>query len=315
MKRVTRTRELREAVADARRAGHRIGFVPTMGALHQGHLSLARTASERCGFVVASIFVNPLQFAPGEDLEAYPRDLESDEAALRALGEAAPDLLFAPPVEEVYPRPMATTVTVEGLTELLCGARRPGHFDGVTTVVSKLFNLVQPDVAFFGRKDFQQLQVVRRMTEDLSFPVEVVGLPTVREPDGLAMSSRNRYLEGDQRRAALALSRGLVAGVRVGREARAAGRPPAPAAVRAAVSGTLEDESSVEIDYVEVLDPDTLQPPDASGEAAGESRDTAGSEQLLVAVAAFVGSARLIDNVVVGDVADEDALLAAVAAR
>ena len=321
MRRVTRIDELRRAVREARRAGQVIGFVPTMGALHEGHLSLVRAASAGSDLVVVSIFVNPLQFGPGEDLEAYPRDVDGDEEKLRALGEAAPELVFAPPVEEVYPRPMVTTVHVAGLTEGLCGARRPGHFDGVTTVVSKLFNLVQPDRAFFGRKDFQQLQTIRRMVDDLDIPVEVVGRPTVREPDGLAMSSRNRYLGDDERQAALALSRGLAEAVRIGRAARVDGRPPSPAAVHDAVTGTLTAESSLRIDYVEVVDPDTLRPPDTSGEdgvGSGTQAAEAGAEtpeQLLVAVAAYVGSARLIDNVVVGDVDDEDALLQAVEAR
>jgi pantoate--beta-alanine ligase len=321
VRRVTRIAHLREAVSEARRAGHVIGFVPTMGALHEGHLSLVRAASERGGFVVVSVFVNPLQFGPTEDLAAYPRDLDADEGALRRLGDATPDLVFAPSVEEVYPRPMATTVHVDGLTDRLCGARRPGHFDGVTTVVSKLFNLVQPDRAFLGRKDFQQLQAIRRMVEDLDIPVEVVGLTTVRESDGLALSSRNRYLDHDDRSAALALSRGLAQAVRVARSARAGGVPPDVGAVREAVTGTLSVEPALRIDYVEVVDPDTLTPPDERGEdgvgAAGPAQQTGAPapEQLLVAVAAFVGPARLIDNVVVGDVEDEEALLAAVDAR
>ncbi|HEX9888251.1 MAG TPA: pantoate--beta-alanine ligase [Nitriliruptorales bacterium] len=321
MRRVTRVAELRDAVRAARRADQVVGLVPTMGALHDGHLSLARHASAVSDVVVVSIFVNPLQFAPGEDLDTYPRDLDGDEAALASLGAAAPDLVFAPSVHEVYPRPVVTTVHVEGLTARLCGARRPGHFDGVTTVVSKLFNLVQPDRAFFGRKDFQQLQTIRRMVDDLDVPVEVVGLPTVREPDGLAMSSRNRYLDADARQAALALPAGLVEAVRTARAARTGGRRASVDALYAAATATLASESSLRIDYVEIVDPDTLMPPDQRGEDRVGSPDTAAEtaaqtpEQLLVAVAAFVGPARLVDNVVVGDVADEDRLLEAVAGR
>lgn len=321
MRRVTRIDELRAHVRAARTEGRVIGFVPTMGALHDGHLSLVRQAAAASDFVVVSIFVNPLQFGPNEDLDAYPRDVEADERLLAGLDAAAPALVFAPRVAEVYPRPMVTTVHVDGLTEGLCGAKRPGHFDGVTTVVAKLFSLVQPDRAFFGRKDFQQLQAIRRMVEDLNLPVAVVGLPTVREPDGLAMSSRNRYLAPDDRRAALALSEGLAQAVRTARSARSDGRPPSPDAIRAAVTGTLTAESSLRIDYVEVVHPDTLRPPDQGGEdgvgtqTEAEATGAESPEQLLVAVAAFVGSARLIDNVVVGDQEDEDRILAAVAGR
>ncbi len=331
MRRVTTIAELRAAVAAARHDGARIGLVPTMGALHAGHVSLVDQARDLADFVVVSIFVNPAQFAPGEDLDAYPRDIAGDEAAMAALGDRAPDLVFAPSVEEVYPRPRLTTVHVAELGGKLCGASRPIHFDGVTTVVAKLFNLVQPDVAVFGRKDFQQLTIVRRMVADLDMPVEVVGGRTVREPDGVAMSSRNRYLMGEDREAARVLSQALRAAVLTAREQRAsarAGNAPESetdaAAVLAAARRTLSDESRATIDYVEVLDPEDLTPvagpppldPQGTpgvrggGEAVGKRGE---GTRLLVAIAAHVGPARLIDNVVIGELDDEDALLAATA--
>ncbi len=310
MERVTTVAELRARVRAARREGARIGFVPTMGALHEGHLSLVRAASEASDVVVASIFVNPLQFGEGEDLDAYPRDLDGDEAKLSSLGDAAPDLVFAPSVDEVYPRPIVTTVTVSAMADRLCGASRPGHFDGVTTVVSKLFNLVQPDVAFFGRKDFQQLQIIRRMVDDLNIPVEVVGCPLIREADGLALSSRNKYLDDAERKQALALSRALRGAVEAARNARSDGRPPSATVLREAAASTLGSAPGVEIDYVEVVRPDDLAPPDEAtrGEASDDAPEAAA---LLVAVAAHVGPARLIDNVLIGDPADEDRVLRA----
>ncbi|MBW3621293.1 MAG: pantoate--beta-alanine ligase, partial [Actinobacteria bacterium] len=269
------------------------------GALHAGHLSLVERCRDLADLVVVSIFVNPTQFGPGEDLDAYPRDLEGDEAALRRLGPATPELVFAPTVEEVYPREPLTTVSVRGLSSVLCGVSRPTHFDGVTTVVTKLFNIVRPDVAVFGRKDFQQLTILRRMVADLDQGVELVGGPIVREADGVAMSSRNRYLTGPDRAAARTLSRGLRAAVLAARDARDAGEVPTTGLLRDAATVTLAAEQRARIDYVEVLDPDTLGPP-------GDDAD-----RWLVAVAAFVGPARLIDNVVVGERGDEDALLAA----
>lgn len=301
MERVTTIAGVRAAVDEARAAGARVGLVPTMGALHAGHLSLVERCRDLADLVVVSIFVNPAQFGPGEDLDAYPRDLEGDEAALRALGAAAPDVVFAPPVEEVYPHERLTTVTVRGLSEVLCGVSRPTHFDGVTTVVTKLLNIVRPDVAVFGRKDFQQLTILRRMVADLDIPVEIVGGPIVREPDGVAMSSRNRYLDGDDRTAARALSRSLRAAVEAARAARDRGERPSAGDLHAAAARTLLAEPRVRTDYVEVLDPDRLSPPDPD----------APPERLLVAVAAHVGAARLIDNVVVGDGVDEESLLAA----
>ncbi len=300
-----------------------------MGALHAGHLSLVETCHDHADLVVVSIFVNPAQFAPGEDLEAYPRDLAGDEAALRDLGARAPHLVFAPGVEEVYPRERLTTVTVRGLNHVLCGRSRPTHFDGVTTVVSKLLNIVQPDVAVFGRKDFQQLTIIRRMVDDLDIPVEIVGGAIVREPDGLAMSSRNRYLEGEERTAARVVSRALRAAVEAARDARTRGQRPSAGMLREVAGVTLSAEPRARTDYVEVLDPGSLAPPDTTdttgttpdASARGEGGGDAGTgprpgatedpQQLLVAVAAYVGAARLIDNVVVGDHADEERLLAA----
>jgi pantoate--beta-alanine ligase len=318
VRRVTTIDEVRAAVADHRAKGATIGLVPTMGSLHEGHLSLVAEARRHADVVVVSIFVNPTQFGEGEDLDAYPRDLEGDERALRTLGDAAPDLVFAPTAEEVYPRGTPLTrVLVDGLTERLCGASRPGHFDGVGLVVTKLHDIVQPDVAVYGRKDFQQLQIVRRIVADLDQPVRVVGAPLVREPDGLAMSSRNRYLDDDQRRAAVVLSRALRAAVVAARDVRAAGGTPTPGMLRDAASVTLSDTPDVHLDYLEVLDPETLQPPASPLDAqrgeedAGPSGDAHGPGTWLVALAAFVGPARLIDNVVIGDTDDEDRLLAA----
>ncbi len=319
MERLTTIAEVREAVAGARDGGARIGLVPTMGALHAGHLSLVREARRHADHVVVSIFVNPTQFGEGEDLDAYPRDLDADEVALRGLGGAAPDLVFAPSTDEMYPHGTPLTcVLVGGLTERLCGARRPGHFDGVGLVVTKLHDIVRPDTVVYGRKDFQQLQVIRRLVADLDQPLEVVGAPIVREPDGLAMSSRNRYLDPDQRRSALALSQGLRAAVEAARAARDSGHPVTPTLLGHAARGILEAAPDVRLDYLEVLDPDTLQPPgqpldaDARGEAGQgpEDRDRTRTE-LLVATAAFVGPARLIDNVVIGDEDDEQRLLTA----
>jgi pantoate--beta-alanine ligase len=283
MRVVRAKRELREALGAERAAGRSVGFVPTMGALHEGHLSLLRAARERCDVVVMSLFVNPAQFAPGEDLDAYPRD-EGRDAGLAE--EAGVDLLYAPPRDEVYPRGFATTVEVTGvLTDVLCGdprRRSAEHFKGVATVVAKLFNLVDPDIAFFGQKDAQQALVIKRMTEDLDFPVEVQVLPTVREPDGLAMSSRNAYLSATERERAAVLRRALSAAENA---AMAGGGSTAEAldAARAEL-----DAAAVEPEYLEARDAEDLTPaPSFNG------------RPVLVAVAARVGNARLIDNVVI----------------
>ncbi len=253
-----------------------MGFVPTMGALHAGHESLVAAARQHQDLVVVSIFVNPLQFAPTEDLAAYPRDLDAD---LSVAGEAGADVVFAPAVAEMYPVPMSTSVHVDGLTDVLDGASRPGHFDGVTTVVTKLVAIVGPCTAYFGEKDYQQLAVVRRLVRDLSLPVEVVGCPTVRESDGLAMSSRNAYLDPGERAVAPVVHRALLAG-----RAAVEGGERDPAAVRGAMAEVLDAEPRVGLDYAEVVDADSLT---VSDPLSGELR-------LLVAVR--LGRARLIDN-------------------
>jgi len=276
MRTIRTVAELRAALAQPRRAGRSIGLVPTMGALHDGHLSLIRRARAENEVVVVSLFVNPTQFGPNEDLAAYPRDETRDAAAA---AEAGADLLFAPPVDEVYPDGFSTTVHVAGVSEPLEGAQRgSSHFDGVATVVTKLFNMAQPDVAYFGRKDAQQLAVIRRFVRDLDIPVRIEGCDTVREPDGLAMSSRNAYLTDDERPRALGLSRALEAA----RAAVAAGATD-PAAVEAAARAQLA-AVGVEPEYVAVVDPETFLPVDAV------------DRELLVAIAARVGRARLIDN-------------------
>ncbi len=297
MERLTSIAGVRAHVAAARSAGRRVALVPTMGALHAGHLALVRLAADHADTVVVSVFVNPTQFDRPDDLAAYPRDLEGDEAALVALGGAAPAAVFAPAAEELYPHAPLTTVHVAGLTERLCGAGRPGHFEGVATIVTKLFNVVAPDVAVFGRKDAQQLRVIRRMVADLNLPVEVVDGPTVREPDGLALSSRNRRLSAADRATALALPAALRAAVLTAVEHREAGHPLDPAAVRAAAADRLAREPGVTVEYLEVVDPETLGAP---GDAA---------RRVLVALAAHVGPVRLIDNVEVGDLDDERRLV------
>jgi pantoate--beta-alanine ligase len=273
--------ELRSALEPARRAGRTIGLVPTMGYLHEGHLSLIRAARTECGLVVMSLFVNPTQFAPNDDLDRYPRDEGRD---LRLAAEAGADLVFAPPVEEVYADDASTAVEVTGpLTGVLdgdSGRRGPEHFRGVTTVVAKLFNLVGPDVAYFGQKDAQQAVVIRRMVRDLDFPVRIEVMPTVREPDGLAMSSRNAYLEPADRERATALSRALTAAER---GARAGSLADGLAAARAELAA-----AGVEPEYLEARDAETLEPVDRLGD-----------RPVLVAIAARVGAARLIDNVLI----------------
>jgi pantoate--beta-alanine ligase len=268
--------DLRAVLAPARRAGRSIGLVPTMGALHDGHLSLVRRARADNDVVVVSLFVNPTQFAPTEDLAAYPRDEAGDA---RAAQQAGADILFAPSVDEVYPDGFSTTVHVDGISEPLEGAQRgAAHFDGVATVVTKLFNMAQPDVAYFGRKDAQQLAVVRRFVRDLDIPVRIEGCETIREADGLAMSSRNAYLTDDDRPRALGLSRALAAA-----RAAVAGGATDPAAVEAAARAQL-DALGVEPEYVAVVDPDSFLP------------ITSITGDVLVAIAARVGRARLIDN-------------------
>jgi pantoate--beta-alanine ligase len=277
--------ELHAALEPHRRAGGSIGLVPTMGFLHEGHLSLLRAARKRCDVVVMSLFVNPTQFGPGEDLDSYPRDEERDLGLADVEGV---DIVYAPAAEEVYPEGFATTVEVGGgLTEVLDGEpnqRGPEHFRGVTTVVAKLLNSVGPDVAFFGQKDAQQAAVIRRMARDLDFPVEIAVEPTIREPDGLAMSSRNGYLSPDERERALALSRAL----RATADAVAAGERDVNAALAA---GRAELEAAgIEPEYLEARDAEDLS-----------AVSSFNARPVLVAVAARVGKARLIDNVVIQD--------------
>jgi pantoate--beta-alanine ligase len=310
VERLTSIAAVRDHVAAARAADRRIALVPTMGALHEGHLALVRLAADHADTVVVSIFVNPTQFDRPDDLAAYPRDLEGDEQALAGLGPAAPAVVFAPAVDELYPREPRTTVHVAGLTEGLCGAGRPGHFDGVATVVTKLFNIVAPDVAVFGRKDAQQFRVIRRMVADLDLPVELVAGPTVREPDGLALSSRNRRLSADERARALALPTALRAAVSAAVSARDAGASLSPDTVRAAAAERLAREPGIDLEYLEVVDPETLAPPSPPAPSHSPAYP---SGRLLVALAARVGPVRLIDNVEVGDLDDEQRLLHATA--
>jgi pantoate--beta-alanine ligase len=269
--------DMRAACRAARDGGERLGFVPTMGALHEGHLSLVRAAKAACDVVAASIFVNPTQFGVGEDLAKYPRTFDRDLELLEAEGVT---LLFAPPVEEMYPAGGVTWITVEGLSDRLDGRSRPGHFRGVATVVAKLFHIVEPEVAFFGQKDAAQVAIIRRMVRDLNFSVEVVACPIVREADGLAMSSRNAYLDPQERKKALVLYRSLMrvrkmwdAGEHCGEKLMAAGREE--------ISG----EESVRLDYFEIVDPENLQ---------AVEKAVSG---MLVAAAAFVGATRIIDNI------------------
>src|SRR5215472_4888959 len=272
--------ELSEWTETARRQGRRVGLVPTMGFLHRGHTSLMEGSRERADLTAVSIFVNPTQFGPNEDLARYPRDLEGD---LRKCHEAKVDAVFTPEAGAMYPSGHRTFVEVTRFQDGLCGARRPGHFRGVATVVAQLFALARPHVAVFGEKDFQQLQIIRRLALDLHLGVEVVGRPIVREPDGLAMSSRNAYLSPLERSRALALSRGLQAAQETwrGGERRAA-------ALREAVRAELR-AAEVREDYVELVEPDTLRPV-----------EQAGRPDARLLVAGFVGTTRLIDNAAIG---------------
>lgn len=269
----------RAALDDERRAGRRVGLVPTMGYLHDGHVSLMVRARERCDVTAATIFVNPLQFAAGEDLSSYPRDLPRDIERCEAAGV---DLILTPSVEEMYPEPVITTVSVAELGATLEGASRPTHFAGVATVVAKLFNIAGPCHAFFGEKDYQQLAIVTRMARDLSFPVTVVPCPIVREPDGLAMSSRNVYLTDDERAAAPVLHRALQAGA-----AMIVGGERDPGAVRALMAGMVSAEPAAELDYAEVVEEGEVTAPDR----------ISGDVRLLIA--ARFGRPRLLDNLAV----------------
>jgi pantoate--beta-alanine ligase len=267
---------LRTFLAAHRAAGKRIGLVPTMGYLHAGHMSLVQAARRECDVVVMSIFINPKQFGPQEDFATYPRDMEGD---LRQAHEAGVDAIFAPSVEEMYPPGFRTEVAVHELAAPLCGASRPGHFNGVTTVVAKLFNIVGPDRAYFGQKDYQQVTVLRKMATDLCMPLEVITCPTVREPDGLAMSSRNAYLNPAERQAALVLSRAL----RLAEERLAQGERQG-VRLTAMLRDCIAKEPLARIDYVAVCDPQTLW----------EVEQLSGT--VLVALAVYIGKTRLIDN-------------------
>lgn len=267
-----------DEIKRAKGEGKRIGLVPTMGALHEGHLTLIRRGKEECGFVVVSIFVNPTQFGPSEDFSKYPRTLESDAEKCR---EAGVDLIFAPSAEEMYPQGFDSWVDVGGVTEVLEGKARPGHFRGVATVCTKLFNIVDPDLAFFGKKDYQQLQVMRKMVRDLNMRLSVVPVDTVREADGLAMSSRNRYLSLEERRAALVLSRSL-AGVK---NAYQNGERD-PQVIREFVEDMIRQEPLAAVDYVEVVDAETLLPVEPA------------ERPMVVLLAVRFGGTRLIDNLV-----------------
>lgn len=277
MKVIRDIEQMHETTGAARAKGGRVGFVPTMGALHEGHLSLVDASRARSDMTVMSVFVNPLQFGPGEDFDAYPRDEDRDVELASSRGV---DVCFIPVVDEIHPPGRTTTVSVRGIvTSVLEGALRPGHFDGVTTVVAALFHIVDPHAAFFGQKDAQQLAVVRKMVHDLHMPVEVVACPTIREPDGLALSSRNAYLSPEQRASALSLHRALKAG------AAALEESGDPARAEGAMLEVLQETPEVVPEYAKAVDPDSFEPP-------------TGPRSLLV-VAARVGRARLIDNLLV----------------
>lgn len=273
-------KQIRQAVAGQKKRGKRIGFVPTMGALHEGHLSLIRLAKKHSDFVVVSIFVNPTQFGPKEDYKKYPRNLKKDAALCQTAGA---DLIFSPNVKEVYPEGFSTFINVEGLTQGLCGASRPGHFRGVATVVAKLFNIIQPEVAIFGQKDAQQLAVIRRMVKDLDLPVKIIGAPIVRERDGLAMSSRNAYLTLEERAEAPTLFRALQLAENMVKR----GKREAESVKSDIVKLLRSDAPLAEIDYVEVVDNETLSPIKKI------------SSRALIAMAVKFPNARLIDNVTV----------------
>jgi pantoate--beta-alanine ligase len=272
--------ELRQACDHARAEGHRVGLVPTMGALHEGHLSLIEEAKARASFIVTTVFVNPLQFAPGEDLDRYPRTLQRD---LDACAARDVDLVFAPERDAMYPPGFQSSVSVTALTRPLEGEFRPDHFDGVATVVTKLFNLVGPCAAVFGRKDYQQWKILQRMVRDLNMPIEVLGCPIVREPDGLALSSRNRYLSPEERKRALA----IVCALRVAHDAWQRGERRVE--VLRSLSAERVESGADRVDYVAAVDPESLLRPEGF------------ASRVLIAVAAHLGGTRLIDNVVLGE--------------
>ncbi len=270
--------EIKNYIDGLKKAGRTIGFVPTMGYLHRGHLALVREAEKTCQTVVLSIFINPPQFGPQEDFERYPRDFEKD---LQMIGEAKVNAVFHPSVEEIYPRGHATYVTVKGLADCLCGRSRPGHFEGVATVVDKLFNIIRPDKAFFGQKDAQQLLVIQRMVKDLNMEPEIIAVPTVREADGLAMSSRNSYLSTEERKAAAVLYRGLQVALETFRKGERKSE-----SLCQMVKNIISGEFLAKIDYVEIRSIPDLEPVKIVESPA------------LLAIAVYFPSARLIDNVI-----------------
>lgn len=272
-------KDVRERVNAWKREGLTVGFVPTMGYLHEGHKSLMEAARANNDKVVVSVFVNPMQFGPNEDLESYPRDFEKDSALCESVGV---DLIFHPEPEEMYADGFCSYVDMNGLTTELCGKSRPIHFRGVQTVVLKLFNIVKPDTAYFGQKDAQQLAVIKRMEKDLNVDTEIVGCPIVREADGLAKSSRNTYLNPDERKAALILSRSL----KLGRELIENGETDSKAVIKA-ITDSINTEPLAKIDYVDVVDFDTITPVDKIGKS------------VLVAIAVYIGKTRLIDNFII----------------
>ncbi len=279
MKLVNKISDLKIIIKSNKSMGKTIGFVPTMGYLHEGHLSLAKRSVQENDFTVMSIFVNPTQFGPNEDFERYPRDLERDLALAESVGV---DIVFAPSVEEMYPEGYKTYVNVEDITGVLCGRSRPGHFRGVTTVVNKLFNIVEPDKAYFGQKDAQQVVVVKKMVKDLNMNLEVIACPIVREPDGLAMSSRNTYLSSEERKAALILSKSLFEAEELIKQGERSGKK-----IAEYIEGRIKTEKLAEIDYVEVVSADSLE----------KLEELKGS--VLIALAVKFGKTRLIDNIIV----------------
>lgn len=271
--------ETRAQVKEWKNQGLTVGLVPTMGYLHEGHQSLIKKAVEENDRVVVSVFVNPIQFAPNEDLETYPRDLEADKRLCDSTGA---DLIFHPTPDEMYPDGFSTHIQMDNLTKELCGKTRPTHFGGVCTVVGKLFNIVQPDKAYFGQKDAQQLAIIKRMVRDLNFDIEIVGCPIIREPDGLAKSSRNTYLNADERKAALILSKAI----KLGEELVADGERNAQTVIKA-MTDKINTEPLARIDYVNVVDALSIEPLDV---VKGE---------VLVAIAVYIGKTRLIDNFII----------------
>lgn len=273
---VKKISDVREAIKAQKAQGKTIGLVPTMGYLHEGHLSLVKKARENSDFVCASVFVNPIQFGPNEDYNKYPRDIERD---IKLLEENGCDLVFIPSVEEMYPNERLTTVSVIKITNKLCGAYRPGHFDGVCTVVTKLFNIFTPDIAVFGQKDAQQVAVIKKMVEDLNIPVKIIASPIVRDKDGLALSSRNVYLSDDERHAALILNKSLKEAEKILKSGERNAEN-----VISRVKNILESEPLCKIQYVSCVHPDTLEDL------------TAINDKALIAIACYIGNTRLIDN-------------------